>query len=80
MTMKSDDFLAEGSDLNHNIHNSSIHHFCSEDHEEPPPMLVRESDQGFEVNWVAILSFTTSAALSVAIWTCIFRLVAHLLK
>jgi len=43
-------------------------------------MLVRESDQGFEVNWVAILSFTTSAALSVAIWTGIFRLVAHLLK
>lgn len=43
-------------------------------------MLLRESDHGFEVNWVAILSFTTSAALSVAIWTGIFRLVAHLLE
>jgi hypothetical protein len=78
--MKPDDFLAEGSDLNHNTNNSSNHHFRSEDHEEPPPMLVRESDHSFEVNWVAILSFTTSAALSVAIWTGIFRLVAHLLK
>jgi len=78
--MKSADLLAEGSDLNHNTRNSSNHNFCSEDHEESPPMLVRESDQGFEVNWVAILSFTTSAALSVAIWTGIFRLVAHLLK
>jgi hypothetical protein len=43
-------------------------------------MLVRESDQGFALNWLAILSYTTSAAVSVAIWTGIFRLVAHLLK
>ena len=78
MTLKPDDFLAE--DLKHNIHNSSNNHFCIECREEHPPMLTRESDQGFEVNWVAILSYTTSAAVSVAIWTGIFRLVAHLLK
>jgi hypothetical protein len=78
VTLKPDDFLAE--DLKHNIHNSSKNHFYSERREEPPPMLTRESDQGFEVNWVAILSYTTSAAVSVAIWTGIFRLVAHLLK
>jgi hypothetical protein len=78
VTLKPDDFLAE--DLKHNIHNSSKNHFCSERREEPPPMLARESDQGFEVNWVAILSYTTSAAVSGAIWTGIFRLVAHLLK
>ena len=78
--MKSNDFLAEGSDLKHNIHNSSDNHFSSEHREEPPPMLVRESDQGFELNWFAILSYTASAAVSVAIWTGIFRLVAHMLK
>jgi hypothetical protein len=79
VTLKPDHFLAE--DLKHNIHNSSNNHFCIERREEPPlPMLTRASDQGFEVNWVAILSYTTSAAVSVAIWTGIFRLVAHLVK
>jgi hypothetical protein len=43
-------------------------------------MLVRESDQGFALNWVAILSYTTSAAVSVALWTGIYQFVAHLLK
>lgn len=74
------DVLAEDDDLKHNVNNSSHNHSPSEHREEPPRMLVRESHQGFELNWVAILSYTTSAAVSVAIWTGIFRLVAHLMK
>jgi hypothetical protein len=43
-------------------------------------MSGRESDKSFKPNWVAIVSYSTSAVVSVAVWTGIVRLVTHLLK
>ena len=43
-------------------------------------MWIRESDRCVQLNWVAIVSYTTSAAVSVAIWAGIFHLVSRFLK
>jgi hypothetical protein len=48
--------------------------------QEPPPMWVRESYRCVQLNWVAIVSFTTSAAVSIGVWAGIFHLVSHFLK
>jgi hypothetical protein len=48
--------------------------------QEPPPMWVRESYRCVQLNWVAIVSFTTSAAVSIGVWAGIFHLVTHFLK
>jgi hypothetical protein len=48
--------------------------------QEPPPMWVRESYRRVPLNWVAIVSFTTSAAVSIGVWAGIFHLVSHFLK
>ena len=33
-----------------------------------------------QLNWIAILSYTGSLAISLAIWTGVFRLVGRLMK
>ncbi len=47
-------------------------------------MWIRESDryvhQNWSWNWVAIFSYSTSLAVSLAIWTGVFRAVEHLVK
>jgi hypothetical protein len=43
-------------------------------------MWIRESDERVQLNWVAIVSVTTSAAVSVAIWAGIFHVVSRYLK
>lgn len=43
-------------------------------------MWVRESYRCVQLNWVAIVSFTTSAAVSIGVWAGIFHLVTHFLK
>ncbi len=41
-------------------------------------MWIRENERS--VNWIAIFSYTASVAVSLAIWTGLFRAVAHLVK
>jgi len=43
-------------------------------------MLIREDERSAHLNWIAILSYTASLAVSLAIWTGLFRAVAHLVK
>jgi len=43
-------------------------------------MLIREDERSARLNWIAILSYTASLAVSLAIWTGLFRAVAHLVK
>jgi len=43
-------------------------------------MLIRENERYVHWNWIAILSYTASVAVSLAIWTGLFRAVAHLVK
>jgi hypothetical protein len=43
-------------------------------------MWIRESDTYVRLNWIAILSYTASLAISLAIWRGLFRAVEHLVK
>lgn len=43
-------------------------------------MLIREDEGSVQWNWIAILSYTASLVVSLAIWTGVFRAVAHLVK
>ncbi len=45
-------------------------------------MRIREHDTGvsWNWNWIAIVSYTASLAISLAIWRGIFRAVEHLIK
>ena len=52
-------------------------HRCNE---EPSPMWTREPERRVHWNWIAILSYTISLALSLAVWRGLFRAVEHLVK
>jgi len=43
-------------------------------------MRILESERCVQWNWIAIFSYTASLAVSLAIWTGLFRAVAHLVK
>lgn len=43
-------------------------------------MWILESEKSVHLNWIAILSYTGSLALSLAIWTGLFRVVGHFVK
>ena len=43
-------------------------------------MLNREDERSVHWNWIAIVSYTASLAVSLAIWAGLFRAVAHLVK
>jgi hypothetical protein len=43
-------------------------------------MWIRESERYVQWNWIAIFSYTASLAVSLAIWTGIFRAVERLVK
>ena len=43
-------------------------------------MLVLQRERPARLNWIAILSYTGSLAVSLAIWAGLFRIVQHLLK
>jgi hypothetical protein len=43
-------------------------------------MWIREEERYVHWNWIAIFSYTASVAVSLAIWTGLFRAVAHLVK
>ena len=39
-----------------------------------------DADEPMHLNWVAILSFTGSVAVSMAIWVVLFRAYQHLVR
>jgi len=43
-------------------------------------MLIREDERSVHRNWIAILSYTASLVVSLAIWTGLIRAVAHWVK
>jgi len=43
-------------------------------------MWTREPERRVHWNWIAILSYTISLALSLAVWRGLFRAVEHLVK
>jgi hypothetical protein len=43
-------------------------------------MLIHQTERVFQVNWIAILSYTGSLAASLAIWVGLFRVVEHFVK
>jgi hypothetical protein len=43
-------------------------------------MWIRESERVVHWNWIAIVSYTISAAVSLAIWGGVFRAVEHLVR
>jgi hypothetical protein len=43
-------------------------------------MLVQERKKVVEVNWTAILSYTGSLAVSLAIWAGLIRIMQHLAR
>jgi hypothetical protein len=43
-------------------------------------MLVPERERFVHLNWIAILSYTGSLAVSLAIWVGLFRVVEHFVK
>jgi hypothetical protein len=49
---------------------------------EPSPMWIRENEKciGVQWNWVAIISYAGSLAVSLAIWRGLFLAVEHLVK
>jgi hypothetical protein len=53
---------------------------CSRLNEEPSPMWIREDETFVQWNWIAIFSYTASLAVSLAIWTGLFRAVEYLVK
>jgi hypothetical protein len=79
MFMKSKQLLAENGGSPHNAGGDNSC-FRVVMHKEPPPMWIRESDERVQLNWVAIVSVTTSAAVCVAIWAGIFHIVSHYLR
>jgi hypothetical protein len=40
-------------------------------------MLIHERERYVQLNWTAILSYTGSLAISLAIWAGLFRVVEH---
>lgn len=44
------------------------------------PMWRHETAEPVSLNWIAILSYTGSAAVSLAIWVGLFRVVEHFVK
>jgi hypothetical protein len=47
---------------------------------EPSPMWIHEGEQYVEFNWIAVVSYTASLALSLAIWRGLFIAVERLLR
>jgi len=43
-------------------------------------MWTRQREKCAHWNWIAIFSYSASLAVSVAIWTGVFRAVGHLVK
>lgn len=43
-------------------------------------MLIHERERFVQLNWIAILSYTGSLAISLAIWAGLFRVVEHFVK
>jgi hypothetical protein len=43
-------------------------------------MLIHERERSARLNWIAILSYTGSAAVSLAIWVELFRVVEHFVR
>jgi hypothetical protein len=43
-------------------------------------MLVHEREQSAQLNWIAILSYTGSVAVSLAIWVGLFLVVGRFVK
>jgi hypothetical protein len=43
-------------------------------------MWIRESERFVHLNWVVILSYTASIAVSLAIWKGLFSAVGHLVR
>jgi hypothetical protein len=43
-------------------------------------MWIHQRNKPAHLNWVAILSYTASLAVSVVIWTGVFRAVGYLVK
>jgi len=43
-------------------------------------MWIRESAECVHWNWIAIFSYTASLAISLAIWTGLFRAVGYIVK
>ena len=43
-------------------------------------MWIRESDRSIQYNWIAIVSYTASLAVSLAIWKGLFRAIQFLVK
>lgn len=43
-------------------------------------MWIRESEKYVHLNWIAIFSYTASLAVSLAIWTGLFRAVQFFVK
>jgi hypothetical protein len=43
-------------------------------------MWIRGSEKRVHWNWIAIVSYTASLAVSLAIWRGLFRAVEHLVK
>ncbi|MGA3088525.1 MAG: hypothetical protein ABSD75_07935 [Terriglobales bacterium] len=43
-------------------------------------MWIRESQRYVHLNWIAILSYTASLVVSLAIWSGLFRAIEHLVK
>jgi len=60
--------------------NGQLNAAPSDEARSPPPMRIRESERCVQWNWIAIFSYTASLAVSLAIWTGLFRAVAHLVK
>jgi hypothetical protein len=48
--------------------------------EEPSPMWIHERETDVRWNWTAILSYTASVAVSLAIWKGLFLAVGRLVK
>jgi len=43
-------------------------------------MLIQERGRAVRLNWIVILSYTGSVAVSLAIWVGLFRIVEHFAK
>jgi hypothetical protein len=43
-------------------------------------MLIHKRERSAQLNWIAILSYTGSVAVSLAIWVGLFRVVEHFVK
>jgi hypothetical protein len=43
-------------------------------------MLIHERERVFHLNWIAIVTYAGSVAVSLAIWVGLFRVVEHFVK